>query len=249
MRVYAHRGCHQTEPENTLAAFAEALALGVDGLELDVRQTGSGTLVCFHDWYLKRLTGLSGRLNRTSTERLLELSIHHPTTHRKRPVATLDEVLTLVADSVEVILDLKQEGVRPNRLEQDTVALLRQHGLDERVTVSSFNPWVLKRVKQLAPEYRTALIASSRLGVRLFHPDYCDGLHVHHALLQRRWFIQSAAQYGRLMVWTADQRAMLPKPIPDAVRGIITNLPRRWGVTSIGRKPSFTEQRHAGRAR
>jgi glycerophosphoryl diester phosphodiesterase len=230
--VYAHRGYHGSEPENTLAAFAEALAMGVDGLELDVRQTASGTLVCFHDWYLKRLTGTSGRLNRISTERLLELGIRHPTSRKKRPVATLDEVLTLVADSVEVILELKQESVRPTRLEQDTISLLRQHGVQERVTISSFNPWVLKRSKQLAPGFRTALIASSRLGVRLYHRDYCDGLHVHHELLKRRWFSQTAEQYGRLLVWTVDQRSMLPHPIPDVVRGLITNRPQRWGVTS-----------------
>jgi glycerophosphoryl diester phosphodiesterase len=237
LRVYAHRGYHGSEPENTLAAFAQALAMGVDGLELDVRQTASGTLVCFHDWYLKRLTGTSGRLSRTATERLLELSVHHPTTRKKRPVATLDEVLTLVADSVEVILDLKLESVRPSRLEQDTITLLRQHGVEERVTISSFNPWVLKRVKQLAPRFRTALIASSRLSVRLFHPDYCDGLHVHHALLNRSWFNKSLEQYGRLLVWTVDQRGQLLQPTPDAVRGIITNRPQRWGVTSASTRP------------
>ena len=58
--VIAHRGCHQREPENTLAAFAEALALGVDGIELDVRQAACGALICFHDNYTKRLLGRSG---------------------------------------------------------------------------------------------------------------------------------------------------------------------------------------------
>ena len=242
MKVYAHRGYHGSEPENTLAAFAAALTMGVDGLECDVRQTASGTLVCFHDWYLRRLTGISGRLNRTATERFLDLSIRHPTSRKKRPVATLDEVLTLVADSVELILDLKQESVRPSHLEQDTISLLRQHGVEERVTISSFNPWVLKRSKQLAPGFRTALIASSRLGVRLYHPDYCDGLHVHHSLLKRRWFSQAAEQYGRLLVWTVDQRGMLPHPTPDAVRGIITNRPQQWGVTSGLRKEGIASR-------
>ncbi len=47
--VYAHRGMHQIERENTLGAFAAAVVLGVDGVELDVRRTLDGTLVVHHD--------------------------------------------------------------------------------------------------------------------------------------------------------------------------------------------------------
>jgi glycerophosphoryl diester phosphodiesterase len=47
--VYAHRGLHQTQRENTLEAFRAAVALGVDGVELDVRRTVGGALVVHHD--------------------------------------------------------------------------------------------------------------------------------------------------------------------------------------------------------
>jgi len=47
--VFAHRGLHISERENTLAAFRAALALGVDGVELDVRRTRDGVLVVHHD--------------------------------------------------------------------------------------------------------------------------------------------------------------------------------------------------------
>lgn len=224
--IYAHRGSHQREPENTLAAFAEALSFGVDGIELDVRQAACGSLICFHDPHTKRLLGRSGRVGRLTLEQLLEQPVRHPRSRCQRPLATLDETLELVADSVELILDLKQEGIRATSLERDTVATLRNHGVCERVVISSFNPWVLKRTKQIAPEFRTALIAGTRLAVRLFNPAYCDGLHVHHALLARRWF-QGIAGLPRLVVWTVDQRSELPQPLPDFVRGIITNNPRR----------------------
>ena len=48
-RVIAHRGAHSRARENTLAAFAAALDLGVDGVELDVRRTRDGVLVVHHD--------------------------------------------------------------------------------------------------------------------------------------------------------------------------------------------------------
>lgn len=54
--VIAHRGVHYQERENTLASFAEAVALGVDGVELDVRETLDGELVIHHDATANGLT-------------------------------------------------------------------------------------------------------------------------------------------------------------------------------------------------
>lgn len=211
--------------------------MGADGVEVDVRVTGDGALVCFHDWYLKRLTGASGRVGRIGVQRLIETPLVHPQSHRRRPVATLEEVLALVEDRVQLVLDLKKESVRPSALEGNTIRSLREYGLQETVTISSFNPWVLRRVRQLAPEFSTALIASSRLGVRLFNPDYCDGLHVQHTLLSRRWFWRVAATFRRFMVWTVDRRTDLSLPLPDNITGIITNRPDRWGASaSVARR-------------
>jgi glycerophosphoryl diester phosphodiesterase len=47
--VWAHRGASATERENTVAAFAAAVALGADGIELDVRRAADGRPVIHHD--------------------------------------------------------------------------------------------------------------------------------------------------------------------------------------------------------
>ncbi|MFI5035970.1 MAG: glycerophosphodiester phosphodiesterase [Acidimicrobiales bacterium] len=47
--IFAHRGLHERERENTLGAFRAARALGVDGVELDVRRSVDGVLVVHHD--------------------------------------------------------------------------------------------------------------------------------------------------------------------------------------------------------
>ncbi len=49
MLILAHRGYHATRPENTLAAFEAAVALGVDGIETDLRASFDDRLVLFHD--------------------------------------------------------------------------------------------------------------------------------------------------------------------------------------------------------
>jgi glycerophosphoryl diester phosphodiesterase len=224
--LFAHRGLHQVEPENTLAAFQRALEAGVDGIELDVRQAACGTLICFHDPYTRRLTGQHGRVRRLKLGQLLALRVQNPVSGRGRPIATLDEALALLSDSLEIILDLKQEGVRSTHLERDTVALLRRHGLCESIVISSFNPWVLRRTRKIAPEFRTALIAGTKLALRLFNPAYCDALHVRHSLLNGPWPRYRVAP-SRLILWTVDRKSELPRPLPDSVRGVISNDPRR----------------------
>ena len=49
----AHRGGAALSPENTLAAFADAIARGCDGAELDVQLTRDGVVVVHHDFRLK----------------------------------------------------------------------------------------------------------------------------------------------------------------------------------------------------
>ena len=47
--IIAHRGDSGAAPENTLAAFRQAIAVGADGIEMDVRLTKDGQLTVFHD--------------------------------------------------------------------------------------------------------------------------------------------------------------------------------------------------------
>ena len=58
--VCAHRGASSTAPENTIPAFAEAVALGCEMIEFDVRSTTDGTLVILHDSSVDRTTDGSG---------------------------------------------------------------------------------------------------------------------------------------------------------------------------------------------
>src|ERR1700730_12613249 len=67
--VFAHRGGSALAPENTIAAFDTGLALGADGLELDVHLSRDGVVVVHHDRTLERTTVLRGRIaDRTADE-------------------------------------------------------------------------------------------------------------------------------------------------------------------------------------
>src|SRR6476661_6007058 len=67
--VFAHRGGSALAPENTIAAFENGLALGADGLELDVHLSRDGIVVVHHDAMLERTTNLQGPVSdRTAGE-------------------------------------------------------------------------------------------------------------------------------------------------------------------------------------
>src|SRR5439155_6353855 len=68
--VFAHRGGAALAPENTMAAFDNAVALGADGLELDVRLSRDGAVVVHHDATLDRTTPLTGPVSQRTAEEL-----------------------------------------------------------------------------------------------------------------------------------------------------------------------------------
>src|SRR3954452_7551360 len=58
----AHRGGAAEQPENTMAAFAAAVALGYRYVETDVHATADGVLLAFHDHTLDRVTDMTGTI-------------------------------------------------------------------------------------------------------------------------------------------------------------------------------------------
>ncbi|VAX28215.1 Glycerophosphoryl diester phosphodiesterase [hydrothermal vent metagenome] len=71
--VCAHRGANETHPENTLAAFKEAIRLGVHMIEFDVRMTKDKKLVIMHDKTVDRTTNGSGAVSALTLNEIREL--------------------------------------------------------------------------------------------------------------------------------------------------------------------------------
>lgn len=142
MLLLAHRGDHRRVPENTLAAFAAALAIpGIDGLELDVRASADGVAVVLHDATLSRV---QGRRLRASRLTVAELAGHG--------VPALAAVLAASPPGafldVELKEDLGEVALGPLR-----EARGRPDGGVAGVVISSFDHAALATVRRLAPAW------------------------------------------------------------------------------------------------
>ncbi|WP_329105928.1 glycerophosphodiester phosphodiesterase family protein [Micromonospora sp. NBC_01699] len=251
--VFAHRGSSAVLPEHTLAAYLRALDEGADGLECDVRLTRDGHLVCVHDRRLDRTSNGTGLV---STRTLAELdrldfgSWHTAPTGEDLPtdvpadpsrtrLLTLDRLLAAVRAAgrpVELLIETKHPTRYGADVERRLVDLLRRHGLLDtgpnatvRVTVMSFSPLAVRRVRELAPRLPTVLLLEvlppwlrmGRLpfGARIAGPGI--------GLIRARPRLVSAlrAAGNRVYVWTVNEPADLDLVLDCEVDGIITDRP------------------------
>jgi len=127
-RVFAHRGLAVAAPENTLLAFLQALALGVEYIETDVHASSDGVAVISHDPELARVAGRAGKVEALTLAQLRGVDLGHGQTF-----STLTEALDAFPDA-RFNIDVKSvASVQP------TVDAIRALRATDRVLVSSFS--------------------------------------------------------------------------------------------------------------
>jgi glycerophosphoryl diester phosphodiesterase len=165
--VFAHRGGAALAPENTMQAFDNGVALGADGLELDVHLSRDGVVVVHHDRVLDRTTPLLGPVADRRAAELVSAG-----------VPTLEDVLARHCD-VRVIVEIKRNDAA---MVSGVIDVLRRAGALERVCVGSFSTRVLRQVRRLEPRVATS---ASREEVRwALYRSWC------------RWPVAGAAYAG-----------------------------------------------------
>jgi glycerophosphoryl diester phosphodiesterase len=138
MLIYAHRGASVNHPENTLRAFRHALAIGVDGIELDVHATADGIPVVIHDRDIERTTEGVGYVDEMPLARLATFDAGDG-----ERVPTLAEVLALVGDAAHLDIEIKGVGIECAVLE-----VLTEYPT-VRWAISAFDWNTLRTVREL----------------------------------------------------------------------------------------------------
>lgn len=222
----AHRGGallpENLGKENTLEAFANAVNLGYNYLETDLRTTSDGQVFAFHDADLRRVLGRNVRFEQLRADEVRALRLADGAR-----IVTLDDLLVEFPDAVFNI-DFKDEGGIAPALES-----IRHRDAAERVIIASFSHTRLTRVRADAPHLVTSAsqleVLRFRLGgeihaggsVALQIPEKHLGLRVLTPALVRR-----AHDRGmHVHVWTIDNAATMHRLLDAGVDGIVTDRP------------------------
>lgn len=203
---FAHRGLHGPGiPENSLAAFRGALEIGA-GIECDVRLSGDGQVVVFHDHDLRRMCASALAVETTAAGMLARQRLFDSDQH----IPALAELLDLAGSKVPLLIEVKTRGGNAARLTSAVVKSLE--GYDGPVGVMSFDPNVGKWLARHAPQIRRGLVISRRASTldrwRCTMTSKPDFLAIDHGVVSRRW-VAKARRRRLIYSWTirgADDR-------------------------------------------
>ncbi|MBE6567303.1 MAG: hypothetical protein E7657_01450 [Ruminococcaceae bacterium] len=150
-RVCAHRGFSSILPENSLAAFAAAVAMGAEEIELDLWFTKDGVPVVLHDPTLDRVSNGEGNVWDYTLDELKRLDFGGKTEALAGvTLPTFEEVLKKLSSHVIMNIHLKTQGEKPEYL--STVAsLIRKYDCEKYVYFMSGDEEILARLQRDFP--------------------------------------------------------------------------------------------------
>ncbi len=228
IHIYAHRGLHVHERENTVAAFLAARQLGVDGVEFDVRRTVDGALVVHHDPACGSLV--------ISETRQRELPDHLP---------TLDAALA-ACEGMNVNVEIKNSRDRSESTYDDSghfarqvVQVLHETGWSERVIISCFDQATCAKVRSIDSAVPVGwLLGKSGSSDALTQAHILDftAVHPRFKLLDAAWMIKAHALGLDVNTWTVNRSRDITAMLDLHVNCIITDNPAR-AMALAGRNP------------
>ena len=229
-KIWAHRGASMAAPENTLPAFAKAIDMQADGIELDVQLTRDDVAVVCHDFEVDRLSNGRGLIRDHTLAELRRFNFNrHFTAQGFVTLPTLAEVFDLLRPTqLTVNVEIKSGKVVYPGIEEKVLAIEKEFGMDGRVWYSSFNHLSVKRIRHLSPQSRCGILYdcvlvdpwdyAARLDMQAIHPN--------HAILAYPGLVKACREAGiAIHTWTVDQPEDLERAFKLDVDAIMSNRP------------------------
>jgi len=233
--IIGHRGASAVAPENTMAAFREAIAVGADGIEFDVRLTRDRVPVVIHDSTLRRTGGLNQRVADLNWEELSKVDIGSWFALRfaSETVPSLAELFELFkTNNLSLYLEMKCDAPAEHRpLAEACSRLINDYSFKERVVVECFQLPALEVLKEIDPEIKTAALFDRTFTDQSIITSATEigamAVALHHRLA-RKGLVAKSKQAGlHVAVWTVDDPIWLDRARAMNVDALITNDPAR----------------------
>lgn len=197
-RAIAHRGLHSLEagiPENSLASFSEAIALGF-AIEIDIQLIQDDVIIVFHDENTQRLTGVDKNSYALKPEELAHLTL----LESDQTIPTLQQTLDHINTQAPLLIEIKTDG-EVGRLEPILLSMLSRY--KGEYAIISFDPQVIRWFKIHAPHIYCGQLSWSYQGENMpwykkfmlrnmltnfiFKPDFV-GIDVNYLSSFSAWF-------------------------------------------------------------
>ncbi|MBR5442664.1 MAG: glycerophosphodiester phosphodiesterase [Clostridia bacterium] len=240
--VISHRGANQVAPQNTIEAFEKSIEIGCDGFETDIHLTKDGIPVVCHNFTINETSTGKGAIKDMTLEELRQYDFgsYKGEQFKGVKIPTLDEFLEVskkMGDKMKVLdIELKSEkfGEAGTELAEKTIDAVKNHGLFDKLLISSFDPALLVVCKKIDKNCKTGILYSpdnlvsikiSARPVAFAKEIGCDALHP-FAMYVTRLYVERAHRAGlQVNPWTINKELTAKHLIKLGVDGIITDDP------------------------
>ena len=152
IEITAHRGFRRAAPENTLTAWSVAISMGYGNLETDIQMTADGVPILMHDSTVDRTTDGTGSVGDLTLAQIktLDAGIKFGAAWAGTQVPTLEEALLFAKGRAKSVNAEIKTGATDAEVET-IVNMVISTGMASKTILSSFQPTILQKVRQLHP--------------------------------------------------------------------------------------------------
>ena len=245
--VIAHQGGDGVWPGDTMFAFENAVAIGVDVLEMDAHITQDGHIVLMHDESVERTTDGTGLIEKMTIDELRQLDAAYdwsnddgrtfPYRGQGIQVPTLDELFQKFPE-MRYVIEIK---LTQNPIDKPLCDLIRKHSMQAKVMIASFHDEAMQNFRETCPEIATS---ASRGEVTAFvllgkvflsglvapqyesiQPPYDPEESMNIPIMTERFIREAHAKNIAVEPWTVDDPELMRQYIEWGVDGIMTDRP------------------------
>lgn len=238
VKIIAHRGANKVAPQNTIPAFEKAFEMHADGIETDVHLTMDGVPVICHNYEIDKTSNGRGEIRKMNLDvfKQFDFGSYFSYDYEGTKAPTLDEMLTFFeGKDFEIMnIELKPSFENDVSVVKKTIDAVKEHGLYEKLLISSFSSHMLVEAKKVDKSCRTAYLynvdkkESYRMMFRA--PKFarelgCEALHPQMYYVTRDYVIAAHREGIKVNAWTVDKEKDIIRLAKMGVDGLITDVP------------------------
>lgn len=228
--VIAHRGASGYAPENTLAAFRRAVALGATFIETDLQLSRDARFVAVHDPTVDRTTNGKGKVHDLTLAdlRSLDAGSWFGSEFSGERIPTLEDILDF-SKKHDVVFYLELKPGASWGGEHALIGALRESGEIPRTVVISFNAPILHKLRQIEPTLMTGLLYDGQFDRPVDQAVEVGArqLAVRGDLVTPALLVASRKKDLQVVCWTVNHTAHMRMLVDAGVDGIMSDYPDR----------------------